>query len=216
MAALLVVLIDLPYDIMGIKLLWWTWHDTDTNIYDRSYWVPLTSYFFHMSFASSFTFLLNRSRRYFTDLSGTYSEDDIEKMPFTRKIMARNFWGEVKVLLTVGLCSFPTGVIQFVAGYHIPHDIFHIPTAVCVFVLVATYCVIGLWGVMHSAPVDVLHEGQKQVHRADKADGVGRWCVEENKGEERRKPVLCVCVCVCVLYCVTAFCAVLCGKRCAV
>jgi hypothetical protein len=42
-AALLVLLIDIPYDIMGIKLLWWTWHDTDSNIYDRHYWVSRTS-----------------------------------------------------------------------------------------------------------------------------------------------------------------------------
>lgn len=52
-----VVLIDLPYDIMGIKLLWWTWHDTDPNIYDRHYWVPWTSYYFHSTFSSGMTFV---------------------------------------------------------------------------------------------------------------------------------------------------------------
>ena len=30
-------------------------------------------------------------------MSGTYSEDDIEKMPFSRKKLARNFYGEAKV-----------------------------------------------------------------------------------------------------------------------
>lgn len=29
------VMLDMPYDIMGIKLVWWTWHDTDPNIYQR-------------------------------------------------------------------------------------------------------------------------------------------------------------------------------------
>ena len=52
------VLIDVPYDIMGIKLLWWTWHDTDSNISDRSYHVPWTSYFFHTCFGCTFVFLL--------------------------------------------------------------------------------------------------------------------------------------------------------------
>ena len=47
-AALLVVLMDIPYDIMGIKMLWWTWHDTDANIYDRNYYVPWTSYYFQI------------------------------------------------------------------------------------------------------------------------------------------------------------------------
>ena len=57
-----VVLLDVPFDIMGIKLLWWTWHDTDPNIYDRHYWVPWTSYYFHAAFASSFSFLFFGTR----------------------------------------------------------------------------------------------------------------------------------------------------------
>ena len=35
---------DMPYDVMGVKNLWWVWHDTDSNIFDRMYWVPWTSY----------------------------------------------------------------------------------------------------------------------------------------------------------------------------
>uniref|UniRef100_A0A1I7W8L3 Glycerophosphocholine acyltransferase 1 n=1 Tax=Heterorhabditis bacteriophora TaxID=37862 RepID=A0A1I7W8L3_HETBA len=58
------VMLDLPYDIMGIKLLWWTWHDTDPNIYDRMYWVPWNSYYFHASFACSFVWILKLSRRF--------------------------------------------------------------------------------------------------------------------------------------------------------
>ena len=90
-AGLLDCLIDIPFDIignpaappplpgisaslffsffcvfLGIKFLWWTWHDTDSNIYERSYWVPWCSYIFHMTFATSFTFLMQNSRRYFT------------------------------------------------------------------------------------------------------------------------------------------------------
>ena len=37
-------LLDVPFDILGIKFLWWTWHDTDPNIFDRSYYVPITRY----------------------------------------------------------------------------------------------------------------------------------------------------------------------------
>ena len=50
-----VVILDVPYDILGIKNLFWTWHDTDPNIYDRSYWVPVTSYYFHATFSCGFT-----------------------------------------------------------------------------------------------------------------------------------------------------------------
>ena len=53
----LVVVFDLPYDIMGIKMLWWTWHDTDVNIYDRHYYVPWTSYYFHSAFVAGMMFV---------------------------------------------------------------------------------------------------------------------------------------------------------------
>ncbi len=38
------LLLDIPFDILGIKLIWWTWHDTDPNIFDRTYSVPWTRY----------------------------------------------------------------------------------------------------------------------------------------------------------------------------
>lgn len=59
--ALLVIVLDVPYDVMGIKLLWWTWHETDANIRDRNYWVPWTSYLFHMTFACVRTYFEIRS-----------------------------------------------------------------------------------------------------------------------------------------------------------
>ena len=39
---LLDVVIDAPFDVMGIKLIWWTWHESDPNIYDRTFFVPWT------------------------------------------------------------------------------------------------------------------------------------------------------------------------------
>lgn len=61
---LLTVLIDIPYDIVAVKFVHWTWHDTDPNIYDRHYWVPWNSYYFHATFASSFYFFFDASRRW--------------------------------------------------------------------------------------------------------------------------------------------------------
>jgi len=54
---------DLPYDVMGIKMLWWTWHDTDANIFDRHYGVPWTSYYFHSSFIAAMMFIFFGSRK---------------------------------------------------------------------------------------------------------------------------------------------------------
>lgn len=53
---LTVVLIDIPYDIVSVKFVHWTWHDTDPNIADRHYWVPWNSYYFHAVFSASFVF----------------------------------------------------------------------------------------------------------------------------------------------------------------
>ena len=38
------VLLDVPYDVTGVNLIWWTWHDTDPNIFDRMYNVPWTRF----------------------------------------------------------------------------------------------------------------------------------------------------------------------------
>ena len=70
---LFVCLFDIPYDIMGIKMLWWTWHDTDANIRDRFYWVPWTSFYFHMTFACAFNLIYNWARRHFVGECGSYS-----------------------------------------------------------------------------------------------------------------------------------------------
>ncbi|XP_006811972.1 uncharacterized protein LOC100378455 [Saccoglossus kowalevskii] len=126
---LAVVAMDVPFDIMGIKSLWWTWHDTDPNIYDRHYWVPWTSYFFHMSFASSLNILINGSRKLLTGSSS--------------KIESKGCFKEMMCVIITGLFSFPLGALQFVLLYHPLHDNLHIHTEVCVFILVAIYiCIV--------------------------------------------------------------------------
>ena len=46
-----------PYDIIGIKFLWWTWHDTDAPIRDRLYGVPVGSSSWVITFTASFQLL---------------------------------------------------------------------------------------------------------------------------------------------------------------
>jgi hypothetical protein len=41
----------------------WRRHDTDPNIFDRHYWVPWNSFYFHATFAASFTFWFHCWRR---------------------------------------------------------------------------------------------------------------------------------------------------------
>jgi hypothetical protein len=170
------VLIDIPYDIMGIKLLWWTWHDTDTNISDRSYSVPWTSYFFHTCFGFTFVFLQQHLHRYVTGLSGYFSDDEIDVMPYSQKILAQNWKGELTVAVLTGAFTFPVAVItQFTPLYHIPHDILGVHTEVCYWMLAFAYCTAVLWGVMRATPTHAVGEGQKEVLRGRKKRGQGRW-----------------------------------------
>lgn len=125
---LAVVLLDVPFDILGIKCLWWTWHDTDPNIHDRHYWVPWTSYYFHASFAFSFSFIFRYSR------SIILSEN--ERNRFMR------FLKEIVCVILVAILSTPLGILQFVLIYHGLHDLYKIHTEVCVLLLLSFYFLI--------------------------------------------------------------------------
>lgn len=70
-----VVLIDIPYDIISVNFLHWTWHDTDPNLYDRHYWVPWNSYYFHACFAASFTFWFHFTREKICNSEGKWLTD---------------------------------------------------------------------------------------------------------------------------------------------
>jgi len=86
--------------------------------------VPWTSYYFHMTFACAFNLIYNATRRHFVGLSGLYSRDELQRMPYAQQKMAANWWGEFKALAVTGLLSMPFGIMQFVPGYHMMKDVF--------------------------------------------------------------------------------------------
>jgi hypothetical protein len=51
-----------PYDIVGAKFLWWTWHDTDLPIARRILGAPIGSTMWVMTFVAAFAWLLRRGR----------------------------------------------------------------------------------------------------------------------------------------------------------
>lgn len=127
-AGLMEVLIDLPYDIMCVKFVHWTWHDTDPNIYDRHYWVPWNSYYFHLAFGTAFTFAIHFWRRIIT------GSDDKDYVSSTGK--------ELLCALLAGLSGMPGGVIQFLFLYHPLHDTYGLHTENCVIIIVVIYFMI--------------------------------------------------------------------------
>lgn len=127
-AGLIEVLMDLPYDIMAVKFVHWTWHDTDPNIYDRHYWVPWTSYYFHLCFGTAFNFFVGFWRRRITG-----SDDHGENSSVLKEVLC---------VFLAGLCGMPGGVIQFIFLYHPLHDTYGIHTENCVFIIVIVYILI--------------------------------------------------------------------------
>ena len=58
---LLACLFYAPYDIVGAKFLWWTWHDTDSPIAVRILGAPVSSSLWVLTFVSSFGLLVDRA-----------------------------------------------------------------------------------------------------------------------------------------------------------
>lgn len=50
-----------PYDVVGAKFLWWTWHDTDLPIAHRILGAPMGSSMFVIAFVASYAWLLERA-----------------------------------------------------------------------------------------------------------------------------------------------------------
>ena len=50
-----------PYDIVGAKFLWWTWHDTDLPIANRLLGAPIGSTMWVITFAAAYSWLFNRA-----------------------------------------------------------------------------------------------------------------------------------------------------------
>lgn len=119
-----IFLIDLPYDIMGIKFIHWTWHDTDPNIEDRMYWVPWTSYYFHMVFSASFVFWFF-----------------IKGVDLDRTCTPRT---ETSTSLKAIFLSTPCGILCFSVLYHPLHDLYDVPTQIIMMFLIALYIMLSI------------------------------------------------------------------------
>lgn len=112
---LLGLLIDIPYDITGVRFVNWVWHDTDPNIFERTYFVPWTSYMFHFTFACSMSIIMHSSRKVF------------EKRPLD-KWQKGSMVSEVFAVIMTSVFSMPMGALMFMVSYHPLHDFLLVPT----------------------------------------------------------------------------------------
>ncbi|KAL4703426.1 hypothetical protein ACJJTC_008145 [Scirpophaga incertulas] len=131
---LVTVLIDIPYDIVAVKFVHWTWHDTDPNIFDRHYWVPWNSYYFHATFAASFFFFFDSFRRWFAPKVAQWESAG-------KKV-------EWKALILSVLLGMPGGVLLFIPIYHPLHDTYGIHSEVTFFMLLSIFAVFIINGLL--------------------------------------------------------------------
>ncbi|XP_004929918.1 uncharacterized protein LOC101746861 [Bombyx mori] len=131
---LVTVLIDIPYDIVAVKFVHWTWHDTDPNIFDRHYWVPWNSYYFHATFTASFFYFFTAIRNWYAPKVGQWASAG-------KKV-------EWKTLILATILGMPGGVLLFVPIYHPLHDIYKIHSEITFFLLFAIYGTFVIHGLL--------------------------------------------------------------------
>lgn len=124
LTGLLTALVDVPYDAMGPKLLHWSWHPDDPNVFERTGpFVPTTSFIFHITFAASWLLVGTAASR-------------VARLPCCGKL------GWIPALLVASILPFPLGVIQIQLFYVVPHDLACVPTATCLAAAVGAYLVV--------------------------------------------------------------------------
>lgn len=70
LTGLAAILFYAPYDIIGAKYLWWTWHDTDAPIAARILGAPIGSTVWVITFAATFAWLIRWTVDKDPDVSG--------------------------------------------------------------------------------------------------------------------------------------------------
>ena len=63
LTGLVACLLYAPYDIVGAKFIWWTWHDSDELIAQRLFGAPVSSSLWVLTFTGAFALLIGRVLR---------------------------------------------------------------------------------------------------------------------------------------------------------
>lgn len=126
-----------PYDIIGAKFLWWTWHDSDAAIAERILGVPIGSTVWVLTFVATFSWLLSRFVKNEQEIS---NRDGIKAM-----------------LLVCALCTLLMAIqmtiVQQVDG--------GVPGVFSFFLLSLVYLFVGLLGFRHANPKEAQGSDRK-------------------------------------------------------
>jgi hypothetical protein len=111
--------------MMGPKLLHWSWHADDPNVFERAGpFVPVSSYIFHITFAASWLVAGVLAWRFIAASRGAI--------------------GAFAALVVASVTPFVLGVMQIQMVYVIPHDLYCVPTLTCLGLVAGVYLAIAL------------------------------------------------------------------------
>lgn len=128
LTALAAIIFYAPFDIVGAKFLWWTWHDTDPPTAARILGAPIGSSMWVITFAAAFSGLLGRV----VDRDPRVSGKTIAKA----------------VALVCGLCTLIM-MVQMTPLQQLDHGV---PGIRGLVTLVALFAGIAAWGLRKSEP----------------------------------------------------------------
>jgi hypothetical protein len=140
-----------PYDIVGAKFLWWTWHDTDPTIAARMLGAPISSSLWVLTFVGAFAWLIDRALARDPEVRGwTFARGLGMVAAFTTLLMML----QMTVLQqfdggTPGYVAFGVGVLAYagvvVWGWrsadpepHQPHDLLLFCASIFYFTMLAS------------------------------------------------------------------------------
>ena len=127
-----------PYDIVGAKFLWWTWHDGDASLAARLLGAPVSSSLWVLTFVGSFALLLDVVLR-------------------DREVNGKSFaWGFALVAgLTTAMMMVQMTILQFING--------GTPGYIAFGIGLVTYCAVAFLGrhplSRNELPIDWLSRG---------------------------------------------------------
>uniref|UniRef100_A0A8R1TRE1 Protein zwilch n=1 Tax=Onchocerca volvulus TaxID=6282 RepID=A0A8R1TRE1_ONCVO len=130
----LVLLLSLPLQVMGTKLLWWQWYDGDPRLVSTFYSVPLVVLAWYAMLGTSFNVSLYLFRKGFLR----------ERYDWKR------FIAEFLCVVGAALLALCFATLQYAIFFHIPHDIFRIHSAFSLAVLLIIYAAIALKALLSS------------------------------------------------------------------
>jgi len=122
LAALLACCVYSPWDVVGARLIWWTWHDTDLLIANRLLGVPCASTVWQLSFCFCYSGVV---RFGIGDVQGQNTR------PLTvwcalRTFMAAQLLSVPMMLLVIQALLFTGGLLDgSFATHRVPAPVFH-------------------------------------------------------------------------------------------